>query len=262
MNLSVDKLRRLRGRPSEENDADIEEESSAKLNDSHKSTSLSFAKVIPRLNLTSDYDSSNSGSELTIDEGIFVKANIEHGNFKCHSKRETYFYAANPHDPESKNWIKCALCGAYLSNTCNTSPDSCDPRHKKVNLKWPFVDLPPPLTPRLNPKGHYIIDSVCYDLEEISNSSLLSLIDQWDYPIFELYDQVGDTILSQMSYYVFAETGIIEAFRVPMTEFLLYFRALECGYRHKPCMFREFLINFATLIESHTLDSTLVMIET
>lgn len=135
-----------------------------------------------------------------------------------------------------KSWMKCTQCGAYYS----ASPPELEPiepgtSEKIVNLRWPFVDLPPPLTPRLNPSGHYIIDNVCYDLEAIHHNPLLTMITEWDYPIFELHAQLGDTILSQMAYFVFTQTGIMEAFRIPMTEFLFYFHSLESGYRNKPC---------------------------
>lgn len=209
----------------EENDADTEEEAAGggeKTSYSNRCTPLSFSKAIPRLNLTSDYDSSNespSGSELTIDDGVTCLPPT------------VASYSANE-SAENQQWTKCQVCGALLSKA---TPDSNESRQLKANLKWPFTDLPPPLTPRFNQKGHYIIDNVCYDLNEIHNNRLLSRIHEWDYPIFELYSQVGDTILSQMSYYVFMQAGLLEAFRIPMTEFLHYFRALENGYHHKPC---------------------------
>ena len=161
----------------------------------------------PRHLPSSDYDSCNespSGSVLTINDGST--------NTKC-----------------------CPLCGGSTTPT-TMSTNLVGGNHSKRNsIRWPFIDLPPPLTPNLNSNGHYIIGDVCYDLDDINQNLLLQRINEWDYPIFELYDMIGDTILSKMAYYVFNETGIMDSFRIPISEFLHYFHALECGYRHKPC---------------------------
>lgn len=39
----------------------------------------------------------------------------------------------------------------------------------------------------------------------------------------------------QVSYRLFEDTGLFEAFRIPVQEFMNYFRALENGYRVIPC---------------------------
>lgn len=137
----------------------------------------------------------------------------------------------------AESWTKCSLCGAYFVKASPPEPRKVEqtrPQHK-ASLKWPFTELPPPVVPRFNQKGHYIIDSHCYDLEEMNAHPLLQGINQWDYPTFELNSQLGETILSKMTYCVFTKTGLFEAFRIPMSEFLFYFRALEGGYRDKPC---------------------------
>lgn len=203
--LTMEKLRRIRGKQLEENDADTEEEPLPG-KASFKGTLLSFHKAGPRLNLTSDYDSneSPSGSELTIDDSQLHLEASPKPRFadKC-------FYLTKSDSVCEETC--CSHCGAKLSKS----------RVKKTSLRWPFVDLPPPLVPQLNQKGHHIIDNTTYDLESIRSNPLLNRINEWDYPIFELADQLGDTVLSQMAYYIFVETGIMEAFRIPTTEFLL-----------------------------------------
>lgn len=231
-----DKLMRLKGKRLEENDADTEEDSVEKPTCTRtfkKSTVPSLHKTNARFNLTSDYDSSNespSGSELTIDESQLTNLHSE-SSLKLASQDKSFF-VPKPDTCVGPSRRKCSLCGAVLGKD---TPEQVEGKFKKSSLRWPFVDLPPPLVPQLNQKGHYMIDSVCYDLEEIHSNPLLSRINEWDYPIFELQDSLGDTVLSKMAYYVFLHTGIMEAFRIPTAEFLLYLHALECGYRHKPC---------------------------
>lgn len=41
----------------------------------------------------------------------------------------------------------------------------------------------------------------------------------------------------QAAFKLFTEVDLIRTFRIPETEFLCYFHALELGYRDKPCMF-------------------------
>ncbi|PIK62866.1 putative cGMP-inhibited 3',5'-cyclic phosphodiesterase A isoform X 3 [Apostichopus japonicus] len=63
---------------------------------------------------------------------------------------------------------------------------------------------------------------------------LLAGLDEWDFPIFELSSVAGDNILSNVAYRLFMDAGIFETFRLPVKEFINYFRALENGYRDKP----------------------------
>ncbi|XP_030007699.1 cGMP-inhibited 3',5'-cyclic phosphodiesterase A-like isoform X2 [Sphaeramia orbicularis] len=66
---------------------------------------------------------------------------------------------------------------------------------------------------------------------------LMSQLDSWNFPIFSLVEKThGKTgcILSQVSYRLFEDTGLFEAFRIPVQEFMNYFHALENGYRDIP----------------------------
>jgi cGMP-inhibited 3',5'-cyclic phosphodiesterase A len=194
----------------------------------------------PRLNLTSDYDSSNespSGSDATLDESASLDSSSRFVLSKKSPNISSEIRVESLHkksigykDDESFRENKCVLCGA---KTKINAPNDKSP---VVQLNWPFSAPPPPLVPQLDKNGHYAIDGTIYDLEELSTLPLLCRIDEWDYPIFELVAQTGDAILSKMSYHVFLEAGLLEAFKIPIPEFLNYFRALEKGYRNKPCM--------------------------
>jgi cGMP-inhibited 3',5'-cyclic phosphodiesterase A len=194
----------------------------------------------PRLNLTSDYDSSNespSGSDATLDESASLDSGSrfvlsrKSPNISSEMRVESLHKKSISYkDEESYREKKCVLCG---TKTKIYAPTDKSP---VLQLNWPFSAPPPPIVPQLDKNGHYIIDGTIYDLEELSTLPLLCRIDEWDYPIFELVAQTGDAILSKMSYHVFLEAGLLEAFKIPIPEFLNYFRALEKGYRNKPCM--------------------------
>ncbi|CAM1302653.1 PDE3B (predicted) [Pycnogonum litorale] len=72
------------------------------------------------------------------------------------------------------------------------------------------------------------------DLDNYSSHPLLDRMSEWDFPIFELQDVGPDHVLSQMCHRVFIEVGLFETFKIPLNEFLNYFRTLECGYQEKP----------------------------
>lgn len=42
-------------------------------------------------------------------------------------------------------------------------------------------------------------------------------------------------VMFQVSYRLFKDTGLFEAFRIPVHKFMNYFHALENGYRVIPC---------------------------
>uniref|UniRef100_A0A665UNC0 Phosphodiesterase n=1 Tax=Echeneis naucrates TaxID=173247 RepID=A0A665UNC0_ECHNA len=66
---------------------------------------------------------------------------------------------------------------------------------------------------------------------------LMSQLNNWNFPIFSLVEKThGRTgcILSQVSYWLFEDTGLFETFRIPIQEFMNYFHALENGYRDIP----------------------------
>ncbi|KAJ3591243.1 hypothetical protein NHX12_009189, partial [Muraenolepis orangiensis] len=66
---------------------------------------------------------------------------------------------------------------------------------------------------------------------------LMGQLNSWNFPIFSLVDKThGKTgcILSQVSYKLFEDTGLFETFKIPVQQFMNYFRALENGYRDIP----------------------------
>ncbi|XP_053575694.1 cGMP-inhibited 3',5'-cyclic phosphodiesterase 3A [Bombina bombina] len=70
--------------------------------------------------------------------------------------------------------------------------------------------------------------------------SLLVEVNNWNFPIFDFVEKTGTRcgeILSQMSYRLFDDMGLLETFKIPLREFMNYFHALECGYRDIPCKY-------------------------
>ncbi|XP_060694922.1 cGMP-inhibited 3',5'-cyclic phosphodiesterase 3B isoform X4 [Hemiscyllium ocellatum] len=62
-------------------------------------------------------------------------------------------------------------------------------------------------------------------------------LNNWNFPIFELVEMTGGQsgrILSQVIYSLFLDTGLFDLFKIPIREFISYFRALENGYRDIP----------------------------
>ena len=47
--------------------------------------------------------------------------------------------------------------------------------------------------------------------------------------------------LFQVSYRLFEDMGLFEAFKIPVREFMNYFHALESGYREIPCKSKLFV---------------------
>lgn len=47
--------------------------------------------------------------------------------------------------------------------------------------------------------------------------------------------------LLQVSYRLFEDMGLFEAFKIPVREFMNYFHALEIGYREIPCKYMLFM---------------------
>ncbi|KAK1341332.1 hypothetical protein QTO34_017736 [Cnephaeus nilssonii] len=68
--------------------------------------------------------------------------------------------------------------------------------------------------------------------------SIMEQLNTWNFPIFDLVEKIGrkcGRILSQVSYRLFEDMGLFEAFKIPVREFMNYFHALEIGYREIPC---------------------------
>lgn len=59
---------------------------------------------------------------------------------------------------------------------------------------------------------------------------------------------VNILLMFQVSYRLFEDTGLFEAFRIPLPEFMNYFRALENGYRVIPCKCERFIIYLLRLL--------------
>ncbi|KAM4675651.1 cGMP-inhibited 3',5'-cyclic phosphodiesterase 3A [Discoglossus pictus] len=67
--------------------------------------------------------------------------------------------------------------------------------------------------------------------------SLMGEINNWNFPIFDFVEKMGPRcgqILSQVSYRLFEDMGLLETFKIPAREFMNYFHALESGYRDIP----------------------------
>uniref|UniRef100_A0A8C8SSK7 Phosphodiesterase n=1 Tax=Pelusios castaneus TaxID=367368 RepID=A0A8C8SSK7_9SAUR len=67
--------------------------------------------------------------------------------------------------------------------------------------------------------------------------SLMDQLNNWNFPVFDLVEKIGKKcgrILSQVSYRLFEDMGLFEAFKIPVKEFMNYFHALESGYRDIP----------------------------
>lgn len=173
-----------------------------------------------RATLTSDYDTSSndstSGSEVALDDVPLI---AEKQAFES-IQQATSVTAKIELEASDLN---CVLCGQKRKTS------------SKIIARWPNAPPDPPLVSSLDSSGRYIVMDMTYDLEELSVDPLLNLINEWDFPIFEMQDVAGDAILSEMSYRIFLETGLFEAFKIPIQEFLNYFRALDKGYREKPC---------------------------
>jgi len=173
--------------------------------------------------LTSDYDSSSNESPCDANLAVTDTSTV----IPSTSASTSTTYLKGP----------CLLCGRKRARASLESIHRKSISDAGKKACWPNTDSPPPAIPsRLDPFGRYIVkDGQGYDLEELSVDPLLNLITEWDYPIFELKEAAGDAILSEMSYRIFYETGLLEAFKIPLQEFLNYFRSLECGYKEKPC---------------------------
>ncbi|NXW72713.1 PDE3B phosphodiesterase, partial [Hirundo rustica] len=71
----------------------------------------------------------------------------------------------------------------------------------------------------------------------LDHDSLMEKMNNWNFQVFDLVKEMGDQsgrILSQVTYALFQDTGLFEIFKIPVQEFLNYFRALENGYRDIP----------------------------
>lgn len=191
-----------------------------------------------RFNLTSDYDSSNdspSGSDVAADDIISSDPSHPALAIRTSQRRSLIGRIEEESTPSPSTAItvvagsrRCILCGCCVTG-------NWPGQNQVIDAVWPNVPPAALLLPSLDDKGHFIVDSLTYDLDGLAADPLLSMVTEWDYPIFDLYEDAGDAILSKLSYRIFFETGLMEAFRIPLQEFLNFFRALEKGYKEKPC---------------------------
>ncbi|KAJ1177212.1 hypothetical protein NDU88_002473 [Pleurodeles waltl] len=88
------------------------------------------------------------------------------------------------------------------------------------------------------PRLPEMIEDFTLELMLVENhESLISKLNNWNFPIFDLVDKTGGkagSILSQVTYTLFQDVGLFEIFKIPSKEFMNYFRALENGYRDIP----------------------------
>ncbi|XP_056134335.1 cGMP-inhibited 3',5'-cyclic phosphodiesterase 3B [Lampris incognitus] len=72
-------------------------------------------------------------------------------------------------------------------------------------------------------------------LEE--HDALMEKINSWNFQIFDLVERTGGKtgrVLSYVTYTLFQDTCLFEIFKIPVREFMMYFCALENGYRDIP----------------------------
>ncbi|XP_047597595.1 cGMP-inhibited 3',5'-cyclic phosphodiesterase 3A isoform X2 [Lutra lutra] len=91
-----------------------------------------------------------------------------------------------------------------------------------------------------SPEAMIFLDKPILAPEPLVMDNLDSIMEQlntWNFPIFDLVEKIGrkcGRILSQVSYRLFEDMGLFEAFKIPVREFMNYFHALEIGYREIP----------------------------
>ncbi|XP_022244163.1 cGMP-inhibited 3',5'-cyclic phosphodiesterase A-like isoform X2 [Limulus polyphemus] len=192
---------------------------------------------VRRVNITSDYESSNDSPSSCDNNNarIVLEDSIEGAG-----SAQSSILIPRSLDAQittSTDVSRCSFCGTRtgISGTKETIRhhelifinDVLTPASNREIKQSP--DIPGDVTFRGT-----LCDSLMYDLDVLHSDELLSRINEWDYPIFELQQKAGKCILSQMCYKVFLEVGLFEAFRIPLPEFLNYFHALETGYNDKP----------------------------
>ncbi|XP_048828657.1 cGMP-inhibited 3',5'-cyclic phosphodiesterase B-like [Brienomyrus brachyistius] len=78
----------------------------------------------------------------------------------------------------------------------------------------------------------FVLDPLLQEQE-----ALMEAINNWNFQIFDLVERTGGKtgrILSYVTYTLFQDTGLFEIFKIPTREFMMYFCALENGYRDIP----------------------------
>lgn len=208
-----------------------------------------------RLNITSDYESSDSPGSSDHSDNV---TNLEDSRTESRSPVMKITPPTNLPPTSMFDTTEYASSQTKLQeeNVDQEEKDQTDSRSSDENLKdsSPSTDNKfsidqkageprswrPEITATFGIERSYepsqTTDSIPFDEEDVQNNPLLSVnrLNQWDYSIFELANTCPSSILSQVSYKIFLETGLFETFRIPLPEFLHYFHALELGYREKP----------------------------
>ncbi|XP_054706537.1 cGMP-inhibited 3',5'-cyclic phosphodiesterase 3A-like [Uloborus diversus] len=171
---------------------------------------------IRRVNISSDYESSNESPGSSDNNDVTLS-----------DDRLPRSLAIQTVPSVAQDINRCTLCGGRTRRgvTIETGAGR-SPNFEDTTPTGPDEDEEDSLG--------LLVNGYRYNLEVLDSDSLLNRINEWDYPIFDLKAQAQDLILSQMCYKIFREVGLFEAFKIPIQEFLNYFHALESGYREKP----------------------------
>ncbi|XP_022238555.1 cGMP-inhibited 3',5'-cyclic phosphodiesterase A-like [Limulus polyphemus] len=168
--------------------------------DEEPSKPLPPLPCIRRVNITSDYESSNdspSGSDNN-DAGSVPEdstGSVGSTHVRNRMPRSLGVQISTPNDS-----YRCSLCGAR-TRVVDTKETSRSPGLVVVHDDVPPVvaakgrESPVPSIDESLP-GIFVGD-VRYDLESLHSDQLLNRINEWDYPIFELQQEAGNCILSQ-----------------------------------------------------------------
>ncbi|EHB09308.1 cGMP-inhibited 3',5'-cyclic phosphodiesterase A [Heterocephalus glaber] len=123
----------------------------------------------------------------------------------------------------------------------NNNSDSSDILQNEDEAECPRESLRETLAcGTYGPEAMIFLDKPILAPEPLVMDNLDSIMEQlntWNFPIFDLVETIGrkcGRILSQVSYRLFEDMGLFEAFKIPVREFMNYFHALEIGYRDIP----------------------------
>ncbi|XP_057558736.1 cGMP-inhibited 3',5'-cyclic phosphodiesterase 3A isoform X2 [Hippopotamus amphibius kiboko] len=123
----------------------------------------------------------------------------------------------------------------------NNNSDSSDIVQNEDETECPREPLRKTLAcSTYTPEAMMFLDKSILAPEPLVMDNLDSIMEQlntWNFPIFDLVEKIGrkcGRILSQVSYRLFEDMGLFEAFKIPVREFMNYFHALEIGYREIP----------------------------
>ncbi|KAK9410036.1 cGMP-inhibited 3-cyclic phosphodiesterase B [Crotalus adamanteus] len=130
-----------------------------------------------------------------------------------------------------------AECQSQKSGEDGNSQVSKDPNHLAEKLQNEIEETKNQMDQTKNFQSD-IEEHSSLELMLIENyNSLMEEMNSWNFQIFDLVLKMGDksrTILSQVAFTLFQDTGLFEIFKIPIQHFMNYFQALENGYRDIP----------------------------